>query len=160
MVSITTTVFVEKGHGRLVCYTLQTITACNAYLEQELAWSKVGQILALERHVTYLKSGQASTTIHYALTNLSPQQADPATLFHLWHHHWHVENKLHWLRDVLFAEDISQARTGSLPLTLSLLRNAVISLLKLYGYQQVTEARTYFACHPQLACSFVGFPLE
>lgn len=160
MVPITTAVFVEKGHGRLVRYTVLTTEACNSYLQQELAWPKVGQPLAIDRHVTYLNTGQVSTSRHYALTDLSPQQADPATLFRLWHHHWHLENKLHWLRDVPLAEDRSQARTGSLPFTFSLLRNAVISVLKLYGYQHLTQARTYFSGHVSLACSLVGISLE
>lgn len=160
MTPMTTDVFVHKGHGRLVRYTVHTSQACNSYLEQELTWPKVGQTLHLERRSICLKTGQVSIGHHYALTDLSPDQADPTTLFQLWHHHWHVENKLHWVRDVNFAEDRSQARTGSLPLTLSLLRNAVISLFRLYGYDQISEARTYFSLNVQLACSFVGIPLE
>ena len=160
MVPTTTDVFVQKDHGRLVRYTLHTTQACNTYLEQDLTWPKVGQTLHLERRATRLKTGQVSTSHHYALTDLAPDQADPTSLFQLWHYHWHVENKLHWVRDVDFAEDRSRSRTGSLPLSLSLLRNAVISLLRLYGYHRITDARTYFALHVQLACSFVGFPLE
>ena len=160
MVPIRTNVFVEKGHGRLIRYTLLTSQACNAYLEQDLAWPKVGQTLALERQATSLKTGQVTTQRHYALTDLSPDQADPTTLFRLWRQHWHVENKLHWVRDVDFAEDLCQARTGSLPFNLSLLRNAVISLFRLYGYHHLTDARTYFSLNVQLACSFVGIPLE
>ena len=160
MMPRTQDVFTEKGHGRLVRYTLQTTSALNAYLEQELAWPQVGQTLCLERRAMGLKTGQVSTRYHYALTDLAPAQADPATLFRLWHQHWHIENKLHWVRDVDFAEDRSRTRAGSLPLILSLLRNAVISLLRLYGYDRITEARTYFSLHLPLACSFVGIPLE
>ena len=160
MVPTTTNVFVQKGHGRLVRYTVRTTQACNRYLQEDLHWPKVGQTLAIERQVTTLKTGSVSTTIHYGLTDLSPDQAEPATLFRLWQHHWHVENKLHWVRDAVFAEDRSRARTKSLPFTLSLLRNAVISLLKLYGYEHITQARSYFSAHIPLACSFVGFPLE
>ena len=160
MMPRTRDVFAEKGHGRLVRYTLQTTTALNTYLQQDLTWPKVGQTLCIERRAICLKTGQVSTSYHYALTDLSPAQADPPTLFHLWHHHWHIENKLHWVRDVNFAEDRSQTRTGSLPLILSLLRNIVISLLRLNGYDRIADARTYFSLNVQLACSFVGIPLE
>ena len=119
-------------------YTLQTTTALNTYLQQDLRWPKVGQTLYLERHARCLKTGQISTSYHYALTDLSPAQADPATLFRLWQHHWHIENKLHWVRDVNFSQDHSRTRAGSLPLTFSLLRNAVISLLWARA-QQVIE---------------------
>lgn len=149
----------QKGHGRLVRYTIQTTTALNTYLQDELAWPKVGQTLCIERRATCLKTGCLSTSYHYALTDLTPLQADPTTLFRLWQHHWHIENKLHWVRDVDFAEDRSRVRTGSLPLVLSLLRNAVISLLRLYGYDRITDARTFFSLNVPLACSFVGIPL-
>ena len=160
MVPTTTAVFVEKGHGRLVRYTLQTPQACNPYLQQELSWPKVGQTLALQRQATCLKTGQVTTERHYALTDLSPDQASPATLFRLWRQPWHVENKLHWVRDVVFDEDLRQAWRGSGPFNLSLLRNAVISLFRLYGYPHITDTRTYFSVQVQMACSFVGIPLE
>ena len=159
MLSITTTQFVQKGHGRLVRYTLQTTEACNTYLEQDLAWPKVGQTFCLERHATCLKTGQVTSSRHYGLTDLSPLEASPHQLFQLWQQHWHIENKLHWVRDVDFGEDASNMRSGSLPFSFSLLRNAVISLLRLYAYDLITQARTYFSTNIQLACSFVGFPL-
>jgi hypothetical protein len=108
-----------------------------------------------------ISSGEGhSTTVHYALTDLSPDQAKPATLFRLWRQHWHIENKLHWVRDVDFGEDRSRVRSGALPLILSLLRNAVLSLLRLYGFDRIAQARTYFSLHLPLACSFVDIPLQ
>lgn len=150
----------EKGHGRLVTYTIQATTALNAFLEQELHWPRVGQVLRIDRRCIQMKTGEVTHKTHYAITDLLPQQADPLTVFRLWHQHWHIENKLHWVRDVPFAEDRCLARTGAVPFNLSLLRNAVISLLRLYGYDSVTQARSYFAGNVQAACSLVGIPLE
>lgn len=46
---------------------------------------------------------------------------------------WHIENRLHWVRDVTFDEDRSQVRTGNGPRVMATLRNLVISLLRFVG---------------------------
>lgn len=149
----------QKGHGRLTTYTLQSTTALNTYLENHLAWPRIGQVLHIQRHALCQKTGIVTETVHYALTDLSPDQADPLTLFRLWQQHWHIENKLHWVRDVDLAEDRNRARTGHLPFNFSWLRNALLNLLRAYVQQPITQARTYFSVNLPLACSMVGLPL-
>ena len=51
----------------------------------------------------------------YAITDLRPHQARPDELAAWIRGHWQIENGLHWVRDVTFAEDLSQVRTGSSP---------------------------------------------
>ena len=51
------------------------------------------------------------------MTDLSWQQIRADQLADAIREHWHVENKLHWIRDVTFAEDLSQIRTGTAPRT-------------------------------------------
>ena len=43
--------------------------------------------------------------------------------------HWHIENSLHWVLDVVFHEDDSRVRTGHAPENLALLRQIAVSLL-------------------------------
>jgi predicted transposase YbfD/YdcC len=43
--------------------------------------------------------------------------------------HWTIENALHWVRDVTFAEDASQVRTGNAPTVMAALRNLVVGVL-------------------------------
>jgi len=42
--------------------------------------------------------------------------------------HWSIENSLHYVRDVVFAEDRSTARVGHSQLNLAALRNAAIAI--------------------------------
>jgi hypothetical protein len=42
-------------------------------------------------------------------------QAKPAQLAASIRRHWHIENKIHWVRDVTYDEDRSQIRTGTGP---------------------------------------------
>jgi hypothetical protein len=58
----------------------------------------------------------------YAVTSLTAAQARPARLAEWIRGHWGIE-ALHHLRDVTFAEDASQVRTGTAPRAMASLRN-------------------------------------
>lgn len=48
--------------------------------------------------------------------------------------HWHIENALHYVKDVTLKEDQSKTRTGQAPQTLSTLKNIALNILrKNYG---------------------------
>jgi predicted transposase YbfD/YdcC len=149
-----------KGHGRLVQYTLRATEALNSYVQQEFHWPCVGQVFQIQRRCLNLSSGEVTTTLHYAITSLKAHQADPALLFRLWHQHWEVENKGHWVLDTVFAEDRSHARKAHLPVALSLMRKAVITLLRLLGPDGITRNRSRLSANVDGALSFVGVPLE
>ncbi|MFF5207014.1 hypothetical protein [Streptosporangium sp. NPDC000396] len=51
----------------------------------------------------------------YAITSLSTWQAGPADLATWIRGHWSIENRLHYVRDVTYGEDHSQAHTGNAP---------------------------------------------
>jgi len=147
---------VIKGHGRLVCYTLRTTEALNAYLQRELGWPGVGQTFCIECRCTNLRSGEQGTKVHYGITSLDFQQAGPERVFTLWHRHWGIENQGHWVLDVVFGEDRSRARKAHLPQTLSLLRRAVITLLRLFGQEGVTCTRARLSANVDQALSLIG----
>lgn len=65
------------------------------------------------------------------MTSLSPEQASAARLLSLNRGHWGIENRLHWVRDIVFAEDASQTRSGFIPENTAALRNAAISAIRL-----------------------------
>ncbi|WP_333772434.1 hypothetical protein [Streptomyces sp. IBSBF 3136] len=53
------------------------------------------------------------------------------------HEHWGIENKIHHVRDTLFAEDASRVRTGTAPRTMDVLRILSIGALRLAGYDNI-----------------------
>jgi hypothetical protein len=59
--------------------------------------------------------------------------------------HWQIENGLHWIRDVTFAEDHSQVRTGDAPQVMASIRNLVISILRLAGATNIAAALRHHA---------------
>ncbi len=102
---------VDKGHGRLEVRRLQASTALTSYSD----WPHLAQALCLDREVTVLATGEIRRERVYGVTSLPPQQADAAALLALWRGHWGIENRLHWVRDVLFDEDRSGATAGNGP---------------------------------------------
>jgi predicted transposase YbfD/YdcC len=56
--------------------------------------------------------------------------ATPKRLIDIARSHWHVENKLHWVLDVVFAEDASRARMDKAPENLAILRRLALNLLR------------------------------
>ena len=56
--------------------------------------------------------------------------------------HWGIENRLHWVRDVIFDEDRHQLRTGNGPEIMATLRNLAISLIRLFHGASTSIAST------------------
>ena len=67
--------------------------------------------------------GRVQVEASYAVTSLSPTVAGADRLLRILREHWHIENRVHWVRDVTFDEDRSQVRTGSAPQVMAALRN-------------------------------------
>jgi predicted transposase YbfD/YdcC len=44
--------------------------------------------------------------------------------------HWHVENRLHWVLDVVFREDLSRLRSGAGPQNMATVRHMAMNLLQ------------------------------
>lgn len=59
--------------------------------------------------------------------------------------HWHIENRLHWIKDVIFQEDISPRLNGFASINLSILKSWVINLLRSQGYDSITEGISYLS---------------
>ena len=69
--------------------------------------------------------------------------------------HWEIENKVHWVLDVVFREDYARNRTDHSAANLSVLRKIVLNLLRLektekLGKQKLSlgRKRLYAAYNP------------
>jgi hypothetical protein len=91
----------------------------------------------------------------YAVTSLTHAQASPARLADLIRGHWAIE-ALHHLRDVTFAEDGSQVRTGAGPSAMVCLRNFAIGVLCRAGRVNLAAALRHHARDPARPLSTLG----
>ena len=124
----------EKGHGRVESRRLVSTTAVNDYLN----WPGVAQVCQITRRIT--RGTETTTEVHYAICSVPRSQANAEQLLQWWRGHWGIENRLHWVRDVTFAEDASRIRTKSAPQIFNALRNASISCLRSMGTTNIAAA--------------------
>jgi predicted transposase YbfD/YdcC len=132
------------AHGRLEERTLLAVAA-----PPDLGFPHVRQVLRLHRRRIDKRTGEVlSDETVYAVTSLSPEQANAQHLLRLWQRHWWIENREHWLRDMDFGEDANTTHTGSAPQAFAAFRNLVLSLLHRWRHRNLTAAREYYASHP------------
>ncbi|MFF6995235.1 ISAs1 family transposase [Streptomyces sp. NPDC008313] len=121
-----------SGHGRHEIRRLKVCTVNN------LLFPGARQVVQIVRRRVHRKTGKITLRTVYAVTSLTAEQAGPAWLALLIRRHWPVED-LHHVRDVTFAEDASQPRTGNAPRTMATCRNLAIGALRLAGVRNIVS---------------------
>jgi predicted transposase YbfD/YdcC len=134
----------DQGHGRRETRRCQVL---DAPARIRALFPHARQAARITRTVTRTvtaRSGRQRTTGQetssetvYAITSLSAREAAPAHIAAYVRGHWGIENKVHWVRDVTFAEDASKVRAGSRPRVLATLRNLAIGLIRQAGYTSI-----------------------
>ena len=117
------------------------------------------QVIQVTRKVRDLGTRRWRTVVVYAVTSLTFAQAGPARLADLIRGHWAIENGLHWVRDVTFAEDASQVRTGTGPQVMACLRNLAIGVLSRAGPVNLAAALRCHARDPARPLATLGITL-
>lgn len=130
--------------------------SASAALQGYLDWPGAEQVFRIERRRTQRRTGKVEEEVVYGVTNLRSERADAAALLGLVRHHWHIENRSHWVRDVTFDEDRSQVRTGSIPEVMAALRNLAIGILHRAGAPSIAAAGRYYAARPAEALALMG----
>ena len=136
----------ERGHGRAGRRTVK-VTAVAAGLAFPHAAQAI-QIVRRRRPLSGKNTRKWSTETVYAITSLTAAQASPAELAAIVRGHWLIEDRLHWIRDVVYDEDRSQVRTGNGPRVMASLRNLAISILRLTGETNIAAALRHHARRP------------
>ena len=117
------------------------------------------QVLQVTRKVGDLATHKWHTVVVYAITSLSFQRARPARLADLIRGHWMIENGLHWVRDVTFAEDACKVRTGTAPQVMACLRNLAIGVLCRAGPINLAAALRHHSRDPARPLATLGISL-
>lgn len=131
------------GHGRSEHRYLTISSQLNDYLD----WPHLGQVFRLQRVVQRQKTGKITYQVVFGVTSLSAADCSPERLMYLLRTHWHIENRLHYVRDVTFHEDACQIREPKRQRILASLNNLVIGLIRQCDFDYVPEARRFFSFH-------------
>lgn len=128
----------DDGHGRLV---RRRVLACRelAALPALQDWPDVQAVLAVET-IRGHRQGRIKTTteIRYFLTSA---KLDPERLGQAVRRHWRIENGLHWVLDVIFAEDRCRVSDRHAARNLACLRKIALHLARADHVRQASLRR-------------------
>jgi predicted transposase YbfD/YdcC len=125
----------ETGHGRKETRTVKAVTVATP---GGMAFPHAQQAVRITRTRTI--NGTTSREAAYLTVSLPADQAQPADLGAWARSEWHIENRLHYVRDVTLREDSHQARTGNGPAVFATLRNTSIGYHRTNGATNIAEA--------------------
>ena len=103
-------------------------------------WKGVGSVIRVTRSGE--RDGESYSTLSYYLSSLPPKSKRIAKVIR---GHWQVENRLHWVKDVIFDEDKSPQKAGNAPINLSIMKTWVLSVFRLHGFDSIKGAIDQFS---------------
>ena len=113
-----------RGHGRVETRWCDAVPVPKALRNRD-EWKDLRSICRVTR--AWTEKGQEKSEVRYFISSLA---ADAKVLSKAILGHWGIENGLHWVLDMYFAEDRSRARTAHAAANLAVLRRWVITLLR------------------------------
>jgi predicted transposase YbfD/YdcC len=131
---------VETGHGRVERRSVSLYRDIESLPEAD-QWAGLKTII---RVITYRHSLKGQylwinpPTIRYYISSLDEPVDKLAERIR---DYWHVENKVHYVRDVTQGEDVSRIRVQPLPNNFALARNLALNLYRDYGFDNMAQAQ-------------------
>ncbi len=144
---------VDTSHGRRVRRTVKALE-----VPKWVDFPGSAQVVQVRR--TRTVKGRKRVEVVYLVCSLPMTDAQPEAVAAWVRGHWGIENRLHWIRDVVFDEDRHQLSTRNGPEIMAALRNLAISLIRLVlgpGVSIASTARS-LSRRPKRAISLLTQP--
>ena len=122
----------EKNHGRIEEREIRAISVNGAKIGAA-AWQGIQSVVSITRHTTSTKNGETTTETSYYITSLPAEKVKKIAASV--RYHWGVENKVHWVLDVVFHEDDCPVRDTVCSRNLQIMRSLVSNLIKTWEYR-------------------------
>jgi predicted transposase YbfD/YdcC len=120
----------NKGHGRLEKRTCKVISAKEGKtlgINPFNKWPDLTSLIEINSMRTDIKTGEYSEEKRYYI---SSRKSGAEEFLKAIRSHWEIENKLHWVLDVIFREDECRSRAGFSGENFSMLRQFALNLIK------------------------------
>jgi predicted transposase YbfD/YdcC len=120
---------VDGGNGRIavrrhtVCHKVDWLASDRRY-PGELAFPDLAMVGRVETETERNGGIERETRLYLCSTRLSAEMFARAV-----RGHWGIENRLHWVLDVVFREDLIRLRSGNAPENMAIVRHVALNLL-------------------------------
>lgn len=113
-----------RGHGRVETRWYDAVPVPRTLRHRD-EWKDLRSLCRVTR--AWTERGEEKSEVRYFISSLA---ADTKVLAKAILGHWGIENGLHWVLDMYFAEDRSRARTEHAAANLAVLRRWIVTLLR------------------------------
>lgn len=114
--------------------TQRTVSVLAAGEGLDAAWVGVQRLIRVER--TGMRGAKA---VQETMFYISSVTADAAYFSRVIRDHWQIENRLHWVKDVVLQEDSALLCAGHAPENMAILRTFALNLFRLHGFASITQ---------------------
>jgi predicted transposase YbfD/YdcC len=120
----------------------RTIEVFEPPLDLDSCWVGVNCVIKVFRHGTRGGQPYQSKSETYYMSSIN---ANSSLIPERIRTHWTIENRLHWVKDVVQGEDSSPKLLGQASTNISILKSWVLNLCRIYGYDSLTEGISYLS---------------
>ena len=128
---------IEKNRGRTTCRIVSVFSDLRSI---DIHWVGVQSLIQVER--IGIRSGKKYLQTNYYISSLISKATTFANGIR---QHWGIENRLHWVKDVVFREDAAPLSNYNAATNWSIIRNIAINFARLGGYDSLTKAERFLA---------------
>ncbi len=127
----------RKSEARSTCRIASVFTDLHGI---DLNWLTAKSFIQVER--IGIRSGKKYLQTNYYISSVISKAITFANGIR---QHWGIENRLHWVKDVVFGEDAAPFGNYNAATNWSIIRNIAINLARLGGYDSLTKAERFLA---------------
>jgi predicted transposase YbfD/YdcC len=127
----------DTSHGRQVQRSVSVLTPTVGI---DPIWVGVQRIIRVER--TGIREHKSFKEKVFYISSVSETATDFAQRIRA---HWQVENRLHWVKDVVLKEDDSPVCAGYALINFGILRTIAMNIFRKQGYTSITKGIRHLA---------------
>jgi predicted transposase YbfD/YdcC len=124
----------EASPGKHARQTERTVTVIDTVGGIDPEWVGVQRFIRVQRSGTRANKPYEETVFY-----ISSLCLDAAGFAQRIRAHWHIENRLHWPKDVVLKEDTSPLCDGYAPVNFSIVRTIAMNVFRQHGFASITK---------------------
>ena len=139
----------EKQHGRWETRHVKVYQVPQSLREEY----PLHRVILVKRRRMFINT-MGKLEVSYYVSNIDSNHAN--TFYQLIRQHWWVENKVHWVKDVICREDTTKFHNYDSFKKNALYRNVLISAIRQAGWASVKAALEWLANQPAQIARLLG----